>query len=207
MKTFILSLYLLIPILGFTQEEPAKRYVHTGILCGDISLAPGFLLQENISTVSVPAGIEFYVDPHVSFKADVYFHVSSGMTQDSLKLIANHQLFVGASYHFTTKGYFDPYLSFQPGVSYAQVQNESKIQVDAQTKYGTIDYSANIVPILGVALGFNYYFPRYFHIFVEARYVHGTLLYNAPGSFPLDELKLQFGLGWNLNLIKQKKAA
>jgi len=204
------SLFLfLFPFLSLgllAQETPKKRYVHTGIFCADVSIAPGFLINQNVSTISIPAGIEFYLDEHVSFRADVYFHVASDITSDSLKLTANHQLLCGASYHFATKGYFDPYLAFQPGVTYGQVTPQNKLPMNTETPNGTIAYSPNLAPILGIALGFNYYFPRFFHIFVEARYIHGTLLYNAPGAFPLDEMKISFGLGWNLNLIKQKKA-
>jgi hypothetical protein len=209
MKRIIIFSLLLLPFKQYaqdTKDDKHKRYVHTGIFCADVSIAPGFLINQNISTISIPAGIEFYMDSHVSFKADVYYHVTSGLTSDSLRLTANHQLFCGAAYHFTTKGYFDPYFAFQPGVSYGQVTPESKLPRTTDTPNGKIDYNGNLAPILGLSLGFNYYFPRFFHIFVEARYVHGTLLYNAPAAFPLDELKIQFGLGWNLNLIKQKKA-
>jgi hypothetical protein len=205
MKTRLFFIMLLFPLLGICQEAPDKRFVHEGILCGDISIAPGMLLNQNISTISIPATLEYYWDDHVSLKNDIYFHVSSGLTNDSLRLIANHQLFVGIAYHFTTKGNFDPYVGFQPGIAYSQVKNESKIPFSDQTPYGRIEYSPSLNPVLGLSVGFNYYFFRYFHLFVEARYVHGTHLYNAPGAFPLDELKCQFGLGWNLNLIRKKK--
>jgi len=209
MKKILIYSLLLVPMFLRAQEEKEKKkqYIHTGILCADVSIAPGFLINQNVSTISIPAGIEFYFDQHVSFKADVYYHVTSGLTNDSLRLTANHQLFCGASYHFTTQGYFDPYLAFQPGISYAQVSNESKLPQKTDNPNEKIEYTPNLAPVLGISLGFNYYFPRFFHIFVEARYVHGVLMYNAPGSFPLDELKLQFGLGWNLNLIKQKKTS
>jgi hypothetical protein len=207
MKRHLLYSLFILPALLVAQEEPSKRYVHTGILCADISISPGGLVNQNVSTISIPAGIEFYFDDHVSFKADVYYHVTSGLTADSLRLIANHQLLCGAAYHFTTRGYFDPYFAFQPGVSYGQVKKESKLPQNMDSPNGKLDYSPNLAPVLGVSLGFNYYFPRFFHIFVEASYIHGTLMFNAPGSFPLDEMKIQFGLGWNLNLIKQKKAA
>jgi hypothetical protein len=199
---FILGLF---PSLLFAQDEPTTRFVHAGILCGDISLAPGMLVQQNISTVSVPTTLEFYIDDHVSLKDDVFFHVSSGQTADSLKLTANHQLFVGIAYHFTTRGNLDPYMAFQPGISYSQLTRENKLPNYDNTPDGTISYSANLVPVASLSLGVNYYFPRYFHMFVEVRYVHGTLLFNAPGAFPLDEIKCQFGLGWNLNMIRKKK--
>lgn len=198
MKNYFLIL-LLIPAFAFSQEEQSKRFVHAGILCGDISLAPGLLLQENISTVSIPGTLEYYIDEHVSIKSDVYFHVSSGLTSDSLRLTSNHQLFTGIAYHFKTNGNLDPYMAFQPGLAYTQLTRENKLPNADQTPYGTLSYSPAINPIVGIALGVNYYFPRYFHIFIEMRYVHGTHLYDVPVSFPLDEVKYQFGLGFNIN--------
>jgi hypothetical protein len=199
----LLLICLAFAVTASAQDEPAKRFVTAGLLCGDASLAPGFLLSENISTVSIPLSAEYYFDGHVSLKADIYIHVSSGMTSDSLTLKSNHQLFTGLAYHFVTKGYFDPYIGFQPGLSYAQLQS------DAKTTYSVLNetdlsYHPNIVPVMAVSVGFRYFFPRYFHIFIEARYVHGTLVCDrpTPGSFPLDELKMQFGLGWNIRTKK-----
>jgi hypothetical protein len=207
MRKIALLCLILLPLISPAQEESSKRYVHKGLLSGDASIAPGMLLKQNVSTVSIPGTLEYFWDEHVSIKADIYYQANAGLTNDSLRLIANHQLFVGINYHIHTNSNFDPYLGFQPGVAYGQVRPESKLPFQEQTPYGQVQYNASLAPVLGLSIGFNYYFFRYFHIFVEARYVHGTLLYNAPGSFSLDELKCQFGLGWNLNLLHQKKSS
>ncbi|MFI5151434.1 MAG: hypothetical protein ACHQRM_17030 [Bacteroidia bacterium] len=200
LQTLILSLVF---FSARAQEEAKKQFISAGLLCGDASLAPGYLFSQNISTVSIPLSAEYYIDSRISFKSDIYLHVSSGMTSDSLTLLNNHQLFTGLAYHFKTNGYFDPYIAFQPGVSYAQLHSEMKEKV---TVLDVTDpsYHPNIVPVAALSLGFRYFFPRYFHIFIEARYVHGTLVSDrpTPGSFPLDELKIQFGLGWNIRTKK-----
>jgi hypothetical protein len=201
MKTFLFSVSLFLSFSCCGQEEQNARFVRAGILSGGASISPGLLLQQNISTISIPLTGEYYLDEHVSIKADVFIHVSSGLTADSLRLIANHQLFTGLSYHFKTTGNLDPYLCFQPGLAYSQVKRESKLPFNDQTPNGTIEYTPSVNPILGVAAGINYFFPRFFHIFIEARYVHGNALFNAPWAFPLDELKVQFGLGWNMNVF------
>ncbi len=204
MKSFLVSAFVFLAFFCFGQEEQNTRFVRAGILSGGASLSPGVLLQQNVSTISVPLTGEYYLDEYISIKSDIYISVGSGITADSLSLKTNHQLFTGLAYHFKTKGNLDPYLCFQPGIAYTQVKTESKVPQIDQTPSGTIEYTPSVNPILGFSAGINYYFPRFFHIFIEARYVHGTALFNAPWAFPLDELKLQFGLGWNMNVLMKK---
>jgi hypothetical protein len=204
MKALILSFCLILALSCSAQEQADQRFVRAGILNGGASISPGFLLQQNISTISIPLTGEYYIDEHVSVKSDVFIHVGSGLTADSLRLVANHQLFTGLSYHFKTKGNLDPYLCFQPGLAYSQVKRESKLPFNDETPDGRIEYTPSLNPVLAISAGINYYFPRFFHIFIEARYVHGNALFNAPWAFPLDELKVQFGLGWNINVLKKK---
>jgi hypothetical protein len=204
MKTLIVSISFLFSFFCSAQEEPVQRFVRAGILCGGASISPGLLLQQNSSTISIPLGGEYYLDEFISIKSDVFIHVSSGLTSDSLRLVTNHQLFTGLAYHFKTKSNLDPYLCFQPGLAYSQVKRESKLPFNDQTPDGLIEYTPSLNPVLALACGVKCYFPRFFHIFLELRYVHGTALFNAPWAFPLDELKLQFGLGWNMNVLRKK---
>ena len=192
-------------VLSAQEQANSLPFIHKGLLCTDLSIAEGMLLNQKVSTVSVPARLEYYLDHHVSLKNDIYFHISSGMTKDSLKLVLNHQLFAGIAYHFCSRSFFDPYIALQPGLAYAQVKSEQVNQVNEHTPFGQIDYTPNINPVLGLSAGFNYFFPRYFHFFIEIRYIHGTHLFNAPMAFSLDELKGQFGLGWNFD-FHQKHA-
>ncbi|HXC04473.1 MAG TPA: hypothetical protein VNZ86_06950, partial [Bacteroidia bacterium] len=146
-KTLLpILLFSLLMQTGYAQEVIRIGFVQAGMLCGDASLAPGILLNQNISTVSVPLSAEYYLDSRISIKADIYLHVSSGMTSDSLTLISNHQLFTGLAYHFRTKGYFDPYVGFQPGVSYAQIKSDSKTE-SLLLNAPDLTYHANLVPV------------------------------------------------------------
>jgi hypothetical protein len=203
-KNKFMLCFLLLNSFLFCQEESGTTSVNRkGLICTDISIAEGLLLNQKVLTVSIPARLEYYLDEHVSLKNDIYFHVSSGMTKDSLKLVLNHQLFVGIAYHPSTRSFFDPYIAFQPGLAYAQVKSVQITPPPDHTPFGQIDYTPNLNPVLALSLGFNYFFPRYFHFFIELRYIHGTHLFNAPAAFPLDEIKGQFGLGWNFDFSKK----
>jgi hypothetical protein len=196
-------LLLLNSFLFCQQEAGSALNNRKRLICADISIAEGMLLNQKISTVSVPARLEYYLDEHVSLKNDLYFHISAGMTKDLLKRILNHESFAGIAYHPSYKPFFDPYIAFQPGLAYTQVRSEEKIRASDPTPFGQIDYTPNLNPVLGLSFGFNYFFPRYFHFFIEIRYIHGTYLFNAPAAFPIDELKGQFGLGWNFDFSKK----
>jgi hypothetical protein len=71
----------------------------------------------------------------------------------------------------------------------------------AQKKY----YNGSISPLATAGLGFNYYFQRFAHLFLETRYVYGQHLSNAPSPISLQEVRITFGLGFNLFIIKEKK--
>jgi hypothetical protein len=189
----------------FSQEE-SKRYIRKGLIRDQGTIAPGLLLKDNLSTISLYGTLEYYVADNVSVRGDGYYGLQIDeptylMLPGPIPsfLSSNHQLYAGVSYHFTTKGHLDPYLAFEPGVAFSQ----SVIGIHPNGDYLYSKTSAN--PLLSPALGFNFYFQRVFHLFCEARYIQGNHLSDAPVSLSLNELRFAFGLGLNLNLLKKKK--
>jgi hypothetical protein len=80
MRKIALLCLILLPLISPAQEESSKRYVHKGLLSGDASIAPGMLLKQNVSTVSIPGTLEYFWDEHVSIKADIYYQANAGLS-------------------------------------------------------------------------------------------------------------------------------
>ena len=103
-------------------------------------------------------------------------------------LDVNHQLFAGMAYHFSKKSNFVPYIGVQPGL--------------AATRYnGTTKTEAT--PLVSAVVGFNYFAAKWFHLFVDGRFVSGKHLSEFP-PYSINELRLSFGLGFNLATKKNK---
>ena len=183
--------------IGFSQEEK-KQFIHKGLLRAQATISPGILLKGS-STISVHGGLEYYVADNVSIRSDGYYFLKDDQNIFSL----NHSIFSGASYHFKTKNHFDPYFALEPGIA---VTKKTQSMFDCvQGTFGcpsTGGTSTN--PLISSAVGFNFYFQSWFHLFAEARYLSGKHLSNARTPRSLNELRFSFGLGWNLSILKQK---
>ena len=58
-------------------------------------------------------------------------------------------------------------------------------------------------PLASLVIGYNYYVHRYFHFFVQTRFIAGQHLYNEHKD--LSEFRFSAGLGFNINTIKNKQ--
>jgi hypothetical protein len=202
-KIILLSVILSSLILGvagtsFSQEE-SGQYIHKGLFRSMGGIAPGIMLKENVSTVSLTGNVEYYIADNISLRGDSYFYMQGKDKSGKDPFEFNHSTFSGASYHFKTKNHFDPYFAFEPGIAISK-KNPSLITVPEL--YSSGNASAN--PLLSSALGFNFYFQKWFHLFAEARYISGKHLSDATAPLSLNELRFSFGLGWNINLVKKK---
>ena len=205
-KLFLAILMLSVVGASFSQEEK-KQFIHKGILRAQATISPGIMLKENVSTISIHGNLEYYVADNVSIRGDGYYGLKiSEPNWDKVTfggafpfMYSNHSVFAGASYHFKTKNHFDPYLCLEPGMSLSQ----SVIGIG--TTDGYLYSNTSINPLISPAFGFNFYFQRVFHLFAEARYISGKHLSDDATPSSLNELRFSLGLGWNLNLIKQKK--
>jgi len=198
-KLFLVVVMLSAVEASFSQKEK-KQFIHKGILRAQATISPGMLLKENASTISIHGNLEYYLADNVSIRGDGFYFLQVNGINHPLHI--NHSVFAGASYHFKTKNHFDPYFSFAPGIAITQYTD----CYDPQITYGDIcNDKAYINPLISPAIGFNLYFQRVFHLFAEARYISGKHLSDDSTPLSLNELRFSFGLGWNLNLIKQKK--
>lgn len=193
--------------VGFAQQENTQ-FIHKHLVRADASIVAGYLFKENINNVHINGSAEYYLDNKISIRGSAsYLLGSSGFTKDSMGLKDFHSIYLGMVYHFETKGHLDPYLILQPGLAYTssyQVHNWVPVQLkDEQISHTR--YPAVLSPLATAGLGFNYYFQRFAHLFIETRYLYGRHLSQAPSPISLQELRVTFGLGFNLFIIKEKK--
>ena len=190
---------------SFSQEEK-KQFIHKGLLRAQATISPGIMLKERASTISIHGNLEYYVADNISIRGDSYYFLKD----DQNIFSADHSVFSGASYHFKTKNRFDPYFALEPGIAIVKRISFSGVIECLTTPcpgYVNISGQTSVNPLISPALGFNLYFQKLFHLFGEVRYISGKYLSNATTPLSLNELRFSFGLGWNLNLIKQQANA
>jgi hypothetical protein len=197
---FILPLLCCISF-SFAQQQDGQ-YIHKHLVRSDASIVSGYMFNENIKNVYLNGNLEYYMDNKVSIRGDAnYLLGSNGLSNDSAGLKDNSSVMLGAVFHMNSKGYFDSYFILQPGIAYTSsyLQNNSGEQMNR--KY----YPGVLSPLGSAGVGFNYYFQRFAHLFLETRYIYGQHVSRAPGPLSLQELRITFGLGFNLFIIKEKE--
>ena len=205
MQRVLLILFSFLITLSSFAQEGDSQFIHKYLLRADASIVAGYMYKEGFNTVSVNGNLEYYIDSKVSIRGDCkYLLGCSGLTSDTLRLKDNHSILLGTVFHFKTTSHFDPYFILQPGFAYTSSYKAAGTTGADQTTIVT-NYKPVISPLGTAGLGFNYYFPRFAHLFVETRYVFGNHLSEASKPLSLQELRITFGLGFNLFVMKEKK--
>lgn len=195
LKNKLSTILVMLSTVGFAQQV-SGQYIHQHLIRVDASIVAGHMLKENFNNVHVNGNLEYYLDNKVSIRGDVNFLLgSTGINNDSLGLKDNHSLMLGGAYHFQTKNHFDPYFIIQPGFAYTSSYKAPNPDSE-QSK--NIYYKGVISPLATAGLGFNFYFQRFAHFFMETRYVYGNHLSEAPHPLSLQEIRFTFGLGFNI---------
>lgn len=187
-QRFFLSMALLTgTFIGFGQDED---HVSEGLFKASATFSYGFM-NDDVQNNYVSGLIEYHVDDKISLRGDGAYFIGHQSEFAPLKL--NHQVFAGVSYHFETGSpKLDPYLGLSPGVAYSQRDD----QVLGPDSLVISEPSFN--PVLAFTGGVNYYSGKFFHFFLEARFIRGRHLSNSTPKY-LDEFRLTFGLGWDLH--------
>lgn len=188
-------------------QQESHQYIHKHLVRADASFVGGYLFNEGLSNVHINGSAEYYMDNKISIRGSAsYMFGSNGLTADSMGLKDFHSIYLGGAYHFTTNGHFDPYVIVQPGLAYTSSFKAEPIYFLANSDSSPkTSYEGVLSPIATAGIGFNYYFQRFAHLFVETRYVYGRHLSQAPSPISLEELRITFGLGFNLFVVKDKK--
>ena len=184
-RSIILIFVSVVPFFANARQD-SSRYIHKGLLRAQATISPGFMLKEGITNIYIHGDLEYYVEDNISVRGDSYYYLNT--IEDKKPFIVNNSSFLGAVYHFPTASSLDPYIGIQPGIAYSQANTQLLID----------DNRATTNPLISSVVGVNYYAPRIFHLFVSVRYVSGKHLSDAPSPLSLNEVKLSFGLGWNI---------
>ena len=185
----IIILFCCFPLFLIAQENTSV-VAQKGLLRATGTISFGGMTQHEQTNIYIHGVTEYFVSDKITARGDIYYYLKSGNKQ---MLNLNHQLFAGASYHFNTQHHFVPYVGFQPGIALTQAD------------FITINQENNmeVSPLISTVAGFNFYASRWFHLFIDGRYVSGKHLSNQK-TISLDEVRLSFGLGFNLNVLKRK---
>ena len=104
---------------------------------------------------------------------------------------------------------FDPYVGLQVGMALTQygiIGDETLIDVNVNSSealwlHSNKKTSTTLNPLISPNLGVNYYASKYFHMFLGLRYIHGKH-YSEIQSKSLEEIRFEFGLGFNIQTKK-----
>lgn len=205
-KIIFISIFVCSLSVVFAQQEKTQ-YIHKHLMRADASVVGGYLFKEGMNTVHINGSAEYYLDNKISIRGSAsYMLGSNGLTKDSIGLKDFHSIYLGGAFHFPTKGHFDPYVIFQPGLAYtSSYKSGPPVLFDNGEEQVRKYYPGVLSPLATAGVGFNYYFQRFAHLFFETRYVYGQHLSPAPSPISLQELRVTFGLGFNLFIIKDKK--
>lgn len=183
---YILLFIVLIFSKTYSQEQ---NIIRKGLIKSDLTLSASKMFSENQSYFYLHGGIEGYVSPKITLSGEGYYYLGALSSNESTYKY-NHNLFFGASKHFTNKN-SDLYIGLQPGVSFTKLN---------ETANNLTETHMGVNPLFSSVMGYNYYVTRFFHFFVQARIITGSHNYDIHKN--LTEVRFSAGLGLNLNTIK-----
>lgn len=192
-------LVLLISTNLFAQQKEltGADIIRKGLLRAQGTILPGWTLKDGKTNLYLQGDLEYYLQDKVSLKGDISYFLD---TQGSNYLKHNHSLFFGTQYHFPYKR-FDAYLGLHPGISLIQARNPVESNSDLSIPNVSV---MKVSPAVAVATGFNFYVWKYIHFMFNLKYVHAKHTAEWGQTYALDEIRVSFGLGWNVNLLRKK---
>lgn len=179
MKVFLILSLLFITSVTVAQKKPGPG-IRKGMLRAEGSLAYG---SGKDARYFLQGELEYLVHNRVGLNGMSYFNIGpSGNYPKSV-----HTIFSGPAFHFPMSKQMDFSLAVQPGLSFVH---------DAGSK----EHSAvsEMIPNSSV-MGSIAYYGSFFHIFFQMR-ANAAYTNDTAERQNLSDLRMSFGLGWNLNL-------
>lgn len=199
-------LLLLASTLAFGQrhgkELSGDDIIRSGLLRGQATITPGWIIGRKATNLYLSGDINYRLHRHVSLVADGHYFLDGFGGNDNEAIEHNHNILFGAAYHFPHKR-FDPFVSFQPGIGYVQVKQNVTL---GDLPVAQLTSKAKFAPVISAAVGFHYYVWKHIHFMGMLRYVHAQHPTEWNSVIDANELRLSFGLGWNVNLRKARVA-
>ena len=173
---------------GFQTNEN-----RTGTLRATGSLYKANMLNNSISHYYVGGNAEYFFHNNYSFRGDIYSLVGEKNSQFN-SMLKTKQLSAGFNRHFSNYP-LSPFIGVYTGVT--QLHLNSKLETFVPDyNHPTVQY----IPHVGIGVGVQYYFFKYFHFFAEARYIHQINPFQASS---LDEISYSAGLGFQIFTTKK----
>lgn len=191
---------IILGFIFFSGIVTAQEFIKSNLLRASASFSIGKLTADKESTINIGSSLEYYLDERFSLRGEgVYFIGYNDNIPVGYK--SNHGLMAGISYHFTEKKAFDPYIGLQPGMSFGKYGNLTDSTMVSDTYWLSNNRYTNfhVNPTVSVHTGFNYYAEKFFHLFVDLRYLYGNFHSEIP-TRSLNEIRIEFGLGFNFGL-------
>lgn len=185
----------LLIIFLFFQTCIINAQVRKGMLKATTTFSIG-LQREATQNYYLSGLLEFQLDDRFSVRGDGFYFI--GSSGDRVRFDRNHQVFAGLFSNFKLANQFYAYTGLQTGVAYSRGTEFPTLNQD-----GTLTNKPSYNPIFSGVGGLVYYAPKWFHVFVETRYVMGK---HQSDSYVihLDEWRFTFGLGFHLYTLRNK---
>lgn len=176
-RLFLLSVFVLGCVKGFSQSFELPNNFVTAKQGFALSLKPEQALYLNLE-------LEYYTTPKWSLISGTHVFLTQKKTLPNK--VFNTETFLGANYHFFIKN-IDFYVGAQPGYNLiSEIENKNNYSVS---------------PLISLAAGINYYSSKYFHLFIQGRYVFNNQF--SDFTTQKHDVRIAFGLGYNFTQIYQ----
>lgn len=183
MKPISLLLLCISSILPLSAQH--THIARAGLIKAFTTISPAYSIVDRSSYFYGHGSLEGFVEARISIAGEAYLALGSiGSRGDRADI--GHSLFSGINLHYIRANH-DLYIGIQPGIA------TKRISTNALDAGHTMTY----IPVASAVVGYNYYIHRFFHFFVQGRWVLGQ--YNTGENKSLNELRLSAGLGFNIN--------
>ena len=179
MRAFLILSLIFITGVTVAQKKPGPG-IRKGMLRAEGSLAYG---SGNNARYYLQGELEYLVHNRVGLNSMSYINIGPSNIYPK----SCHTLFSGPAFHFPMSKQMDFSLAVQPGLSFVS---------DA----GSVENSKvnEIIPNSSV-MGSLAYYGSFFHVFFQLR-ANAAYVNDTKERQNLSDLRISFGLGWNLNL-------
>lgn len=158
---------------------------------GTISFGKMFSLDAN--NIYLHGDLEYFVENGFSVKSDIFYFLNSFNGNQPFRM--NHSLFSGVMFHSKTTRNLVPYFGIQAGINFAEASDMCMGQPCVQI-VPPEPIAKAVNPLFSATAGMNYYSGKFFHLFIQTRYVAGVFSDNYNRA-NLGEIRLSFGLGFH----------
>lgn len=172
--------------LSITSQELLTR---KNLVSSSATISPGFQKNNPDMNIYVHGFIFYHPEPRVSLNGEGYWY--TGAQEQQTLMAENSTLLFGPNYHLTADGKVDPFVGIMPAISLVSAVDRITSSIPSAGKL-------SVVPLISFNAGFRLHFVRWFNAFLNVRYFMGTLTENYPTALSLNELRVSFGLGFNL---------